>query len=143
MLHKTKHTCRPLQDLYFCLIIVLKTSHHFLMSTSIDLTFLKGFTSGNQEKIKKYIGMFLQLCPNSLEAMKTAVDHSDYDALRAAAHSIKPQITYMGIKSGEPLVKTIEELAASKNEVEKLPAMVQEFDAICRQAMVELSAAIS
>lgn len=110
------------------------------MSTTVDLTFLKGFTSGNQEKIKKYIGMFLQLCPNSLAAMKAALDNSDYDALRASAHSLKPQITYMGIKAGEPLVKTIEEHASSRTETEQLPVLFAQFDAICRQAMIELAA---
>ena len=50
------------------------------MNATIDLTFLRGFTSGNQEKMKKYIGMFLQLCPNSLKSMKDALDQQDYDA---------------------------------------------------------------
>ena len=109
------------------------------MNATIDLTFLRGFTSGNQEKMKKYISMFLQLCPNSLKSMKDALDQQDYDALRGAAHALKPQITYMGIKAGEPLVKIIEENAAGRIALENMPALLNEFDAVCRQAMIELA----
>lgn len=113
------------------------------MNNRVDLTFLQGFTAGNQDKMKKYIQMFLQLCPNSLATMQGHIERQDYDGLRAAAHALKPQITYMGIKSGEPLVKAIEQHAGAKTEVEKLPSMVSEFDTICREAMKELEAAIA
>ena len=113
------------------------------MSNTVDLTFLQGFTSGNQDKMKKYIQMFLQLCPTSLNNMKGCIDRQDFDGLRAAAHALKPQITYMGIKSGEPLVKAIEQHAGAKTEIEKLPGMVSEFETICQTAMVELQATIA
>lgn len=113
------------------------------MDKTVDLTFLQGFTAGNQEKMKKYIQMFLQLCPNSLNTMQGHLERQDYDGLRATAHALKPQITYMGIKSGEPLVKAIEQHSGAKTELERLPEMVSEFDAICRQAMKELEASIA
>lgn len=113
------------------------------MSNTVDLTFLQGFTGGNQDKMKKYIQLFLQLCPKSLAEMHKHIEQQDYDALRATAHAIKPQITYMGIKSGEPLVKAIEQYAGAKTELEKLPQMVNDFDTACRAAMKELEAAIA
>lgn len=113
------------------------------MNKTVDLSFLETFTSGNRDKMKKYISMFLQLCPTSLNNMKAHVEKQDYDALRATAHAIKPQITYMGIKEGETLVKSIEHNAATNTAVESLPGMVAEFDSICRKAMEELSAAIA
>lgn len=108
------------------------------MTNLTDMTFLDGFTGGNADKKKKYISMFLQLCPSALDSMKASLDQQDYDALRATAHSLKPQITYMGIKAGEPMVKDIEHWAGQRVEVEKLPALFSEFDQLCRQAMEEL-----
>ncbi|MFM2136459.1 MAG: hypothetical protein RL021_1859 [Bacteroidota bacterium] len=113
------------------------------MEKVTDLTFLQGFAGGNADKMKKYISMFLQLCPASLDKMKNALDASDYDGLRAAAHALKPQISYMGIKGGEPLVKDIEHLAGTKTETEKLPQLLADFDGLCRIAMEELKAAIA
>ncbi len=109
---------------------------------TIDLTFLQSFTGGSKEKMAKYIGIFLQMCPAQLEAMKKHLDEADYDSLRATAHSLKPQITYMGIKGGEEKIKKIEKHAAEKFEVEELPQMVTEFISLCGFAMVELKEAM-
>ncbi|MBP6334469.1 MAG: Hpt domain-containing protein [Bacteroidia bacterium] len=108
------------------------------MQKETDLTFLESFTGGNPEKMKKYMNMFIQMCPGQLNLMSTHLKSENYDQLRAAAHSLKPQITYMGIKRGEPLVKSIEQMAAAKSDVEKLPAMLDEFSNICNLAVEEL-----
>jgi HPt (histidine-containing phosphotransfer) domain-containing protein len=108
------------------------------MSKSIDLAFLTSFTGGNSDKMKKYINMFLGFCPGQLKTMKEHLEAGNYDGLRGSAHALKPQITYMGIKAGEDLVKKIESNASSKTDVEKLPEMLSTFTSICEQAMAEL-----
>ncbi len=109
---------------------------------TIDLTFLQSFTGGNKEKMAKYIGIFLQMCPGQLELMKTHLSAGNYDSVRGTAHALKPQITYMGIKAGEDLIKKIERHAAEKMDVENLPNLLEEFTVLCNQAMVDLKAAI-
>ena len=108
-----------------------------------DLTFLQSFTGGNKEKINKYIGIFLQLCPTSLESMQTHLQSGNYDSLRATAHSLKPQITYMGIKQGEGVIKNIEHFAGEKTNLDQLPALMISFKEICDKAMVELKEEVS
>ena len=103
-----------------------------------DLTFLQSFTGGNKEKMNKYMGIFLQLCPTQLEAMQTHLQNNNYDALRATAHSLKPQITYMGIKQGEGIVKNIEQYAGEKINLEQLPQLLSSFKEICEKAITEL-----
>lgn len=109
---------------------------------TIDLTFLQSFTGGSKEKMAKYIGIFLQMCPGQLELMKSHLAAGNYDGVRGTAHALKPQITYMGIKSGEDLIKKIERHAAEKLDVENLPSMLEEFTALCNQAMTELKASL-
>lgn len=108
------------------------------MPIETDLTFLQSFTGGNADKMKKYMNMFIQMCPGQLTLMENHLKGENYDQLRATAHALKPQITYMGIKRGEMLVKSIEQMAAEKRDVEKLPAMLQEFSSICNLALEEL-----
>ncbi|MBK7852698.1 MAG: Hpt domain-containing protein [Bacteroidetes bacterium] len=108
------------------------------MDRQSDLTFLRTFTGGNPDKIKKYVGMFLQLCPTQLETMSGQLSEQNYSGLRGTAHALKPQITYMGIKRGEDLIKSIEHNAGNNVDVEKLPDMLNEFRTICQQAMEEL-----
>lgn len=113
------------------------------MERITDLSFLETFSGGNRDKMKKYISMFIQLCPNALQSMKTHLDAGNYDGLRGAAHAIKPQISYMGIKGGDILIKTIEHNAASHTEVDRLPTLLSEFDTLCRKALEELAREIA
>ncbi|REJ80566.1 MAG: hypothetical protein DWQ44_06325 [Bacteroidetes bacterium] len=108
------------------------------MTRITDLTFLKTFTGDNSDKMKKYMNMFIQHCPGQLDLMNNHLQSQNYDALRATAHALKPQITYMGIKQGEDLIKGIEHRAGNKEEVEKLPVLLNEFSDICRKAIEEL-----
>ena len=108
------------------------------MERTTDMTFLKSFTGGNPDKMKKYISMFLNYCPSQLQTMKDQLASENYDGLRGTAHALKPQITYMGIKGGEDLIKGIESIAGAKSGVEKLPEMLGTFSSICDTAMVEL-----
>jgi hypothetical protein len=59
--------------------------------------------------------------------MKDQLESQNYDGLRGTAHALKPQITYMGIKGGEDLIKGIENLAGTKSNVEKLPKCSETF----------------
>lgn len=103
-----------------------------------DLTFLQSFTGGNKDKINKYINIFLQMCPGQLDAMQGMLQSNNYDGLRATAHSLKPQVTYMGIKPGEGLIKNIEQYAAEKINLDQLPDLFRSFREICGKAMTEL-----
>ncbi|MCX6290191.1 MAG: Hpt domain-containing protein [Bacteroidetes bacterium] len=108
-----------------------------------DLTFLQSFTGGSRDKIVKYINIFLQMCPGQLDAMQSLLQSGNYDGLRATAHSLKPQITYMGIRQGEGLVKTIEQYAGEKINLDQLPALFASFKEICEKAIAELQAEVN
>lgn len=113
------------------------------MTKTINLTFLNSFTGGNQEKVKKYITMFLNYCPGQLATMKEQLSAGNYDGLRGTAHALKPQITYMGIQGGEELIKKIESMAGTKTDVESLPGIFSTFQSLCEQAMTELKEEIA
>jgi len=103
-----------------------------------DMTFLSSFAGGDTVRMKKYVGMFLQIAPQQLEKIRNALNSSDWDGVRSNAHSLKPQITYMGIKGGESLIKQIENDAASRTNVEAIPAMFSQLEELCNKAIVEL-----
>ena len=103
-----------------------------------DMTFLSSFSGGDTTRMKKYVGMFLQIAPQQLEKIRTALNASDWDSVRANAHSLKPQITYMGIKGGEVLIKQIENDAASRTNVEGIAALFSQMEELCKKAIVEL-----
>lgn len=103
-----------------------------------NLSFLTNFAAGDTARMKKYIGMFLQIAPQQMEKIKMAMAASDWDAVRANAHSLKPQITYMGINGGDVLIKKIEDDAGSRSNLAELPGMVSRMDELCSKAITEL-----
>lgn len=113
------------------------------MNHLTDLTFLQTFTGGNKDKIAKYVNMFLQACPEQLAKMNSLLADGDYAGIRATAHALKPQITYMGMKTGEVLIKEIEQIAGEQKEVDRLQSLLEEFTTLCNNGMEELKTAIA
>lgn len=105
-----------------------------------DLTFLKSFTGNDNEKVKKYVGMFLSRAPEQLAAINQSLDNKDYDSLKVNAHSLKPQLAYMGIKSLEQDILTIEENSGSKTNLDTLPELVAKLNTQLNRSFDELQA---
>lgn len=112
------------------------------MSEIIDLTFLNSFTGGNQEKNSKYIKMFLQHAPALFGNIEAGLKNADWPFLKTSAHSLKPQISYMGIKSAEELIKSIERDAAEKTNLETISEKITTLKDILEKAYPELQKAI-
>jgi HPt (histidine-containing phosphotransfer) domain-containing protein len=103
-----------------------------------DMQFLKQFTGGNAEKMKKYIGMFLENGPRLLTNMEQALGTKDYASLKISAHSLKPQLSYMGVKEDVSHIFLIEQTAGESAHYERLPELVNNLKRLCEKAFEEL-----
>lgn len=103
-----------------------------------DMNFLKQFTGGNPDKQKKYIGMFLDNGPKLLEKIKTAFQEQDYESLKVAAHSMKPQLSYMGVKEEVSNIFLIEQSAGQTAHRENLPQLITQLEHLANKAFDEL-----
>lgn len=108
-----------------------------------DLTFLKNFTGGDNEKVKKYVSMFLSRAPEQLKAINHDLEAADHGSLRVNAHSLKPQLAYMGIKSLEQDILNIEQYAGEGKNLDQLPGLVKNVNDTLQQAFQELTAFIN
>ncbi|HET8573387.1 MAG TPA: tetratricopeptide repeat protein [Edaphocola sp.] len=104
-----------------------------------DDHFLMQFTKGNKEKMDKYIGMFLENCPKLLRQIETALAGGQYENLRVAAHSMKPQLSYMGVKEEVSNILLIEQSAGSGTHRDRLPLWIGHLRKVCEKAFLELN----
>lgn len=104
-----------------------------------DMTFLNQFTNGNLEKKRKYIGMFLENGPKLLAKIQAALSIEDYESVKVAAHSMKPQLSYMGIKEETSNIFLIEQTAGQTAHREHLPVLVAQLEKLCNKAFEELN----
>lgn len=105
----------------------------------IDLAFLKQFTSEDPKRMERYIRMFLAAAPAGLASMKAHLAAGEWEALRSAAHSIKPQIAYMGIHSLRESIQEIENDAREQKNLERLNARIADVERTCQEAFEELA----
>lgn len=102
-----------------------------------EMQFLAQFTTGNPDKRNKYISMFLDNCPKLLAQINDALEKKDYAAMKIAAHSLKPQMGYMGIKEEVSNIYLIEHSAAEQ-QAEVLPSLIKHLNKVCELAFLEL-----
>ena len=103
-----------------------------------DMRFLKQFTGGNSEKQQKYIGMFLENAPKLLDNIDKGMAAKDYQTVKIAAHSLKPQLSYMGVKEEISNIFLIEQAAGEAAHYDSLPKMVNNLKRLCNKAFEEL-----
>ena len=117
-----------------------KTTASILPEQVTDLQFLTQFTNGNTEKIQKYIGMFLENAPKLLQTIEQTLAAKDFPALKIAAHSLKPQLSYMGVKEEVSHIFLIEQTASEAVHYERLLPLVANLKNVCNKAFEELIA---
>ena len=90
----------------------------------LDLTFLRQFTKGNEQKMKRYLLMYLEESESSFHQMEQSLQEEDWESLRVSAHSLKPQAELIGIQSLKSVLMDIEDGIQSGNltDIEELVA---------------------
>lgn len=109
----------------------------------IDMTFLTRFSEGNTKKQEKYIRMFLANAPKLLEQIDQAIQTANYQQLKVAAHSMKPQLSYMGVSEKVSNIQLIEQISQEEAHQAQLPALVEQLNKVCSKAFTELNAVLN
>ncbi|MEZ5016776.1 MAG: tetratricopeptide repeat protein [Flavipsychrobacter sp.] len=103
-----------------------------------NMQFLKQLTNSQPEKMNKYIGMFLENCPRLLNNIAVAMEEKDYQAVKIAAHSMKPQLSYIGVKEEVSHIFLIEQTSGESAHYDRLPKLIANLNAVCDKAFEEL-----
>lgn len=107
-----------------------------------DLTFLKSLAGNDDSKQQKYIQMFLQNAPKLLEQLNQGVDNGDYPSIRSAAHSLKTQFNYMGVKEQLTHLQEMEGNASRSEKLELIRQQALQLQQTAAQAFDELKAVL-
>jgi signal transduction histidine kinase/DNA-binding response OmpR family regulator len=103
-----------------------------------DMHFLHQFTNGDQAKQNKYIGMFLENAPKLIQQLKDGLAAQDYERIKIAAHSLKPQLSYMGVTEDLSHVFMLEQSAGESAHYKPIPDLMQNLERVCEKAFEEL-----
>lgn len=105
-----------------------------------DIRFLQSFAGNDLTRQKKYISLFLENAPKLLHQLQIGIDQDDFDAIKIAAHSLKTQFNYMGVKEELSHVQEIERLASRSEQFELIVNLNEQLKQVAAQAFSEMSA---
>ena len=104
-----------------------------------DLAYLERFCKGDRSRMEKYVLMYLQGAPDLFQKLKSLLDSGDGGSLAVAAHSLRPQVNYMGAQRLFELLTMIEDRARGEGATACAP-LVQEAMDLNKNVMAELQA---
>lgn len=108
-----------------------------------DLSFLQKFTKGDNAKMGQYINTYLRTSERIFKELIQACSDRDWESLYIKAHSIKPQVQYMGISALQGLIVEIENDAKLNPIPEKLEILVKNASDIYYKSADELKLFLS
>lgn len=107
-----------------------------------DLSYLKSLTGGANDKMAKYIRMFLTGAPISIQQLELYSMSKDWSGVRQTAHALKPQLGYFGAKGAEEIAKQIERMAGDQVDLDRLPSQIENFKSQVERMSTELESAL-
>ena len=106
-----------------------------------DLTYLKELSNGSNEFIVQMITIFLNETPAAVDKVEQYAKTSNWDALRAAVHKMKPSFAFMGIKELEDTINSVEKYSEAKTNLDLIPEMISKIKTVLKAAVQELEIA--
>lgn len=107
-------------------------------NSMVDLGFLRKFTNSDTERMKKYIQMYLNSSIKQFNSLKVYRDSKNWDSMATLAHSLKPQIEYMGITGMKEMLIEIIDIARNQNDKSKLQTLVDNAIIMNEKAVFDL-----
>lgn len=104
----------------------------------INPSFLISFAGNDIARQKKYIQIFLQSAPGLLSQIQQGLSDGHAETVKIAAHSLKTQLNYMGVKEEDSHVFQLEQLANQHPDWTQIKQLVQQLQVTCTAAFAEL-----
>lgn len=105
----------------------------------INLNYITELSKGDTKFIEEMIAIFLSENPEEVKQLEEAIHKGNFDQIRSVSHHMKSTIPFMGLDLiiGNELLE-IENLAAKKNNIEKIKNNFLILKKVCEKAVEEL-----
>lgn len=103
-----------------------------------DLSMVESIAGGDDSFTKRMVQIFLESMPPSVNQMQQELKVQNWDALSKLAHKIKSTIDSMGILKLKEVVRHIESNGKTKQNLDSMPAWVQQVDDVLQDCVQQL-----
>lgn len=95
-----------------------------------DLAMIRSVSGGDPAFIKKMVLLFVETVPLNVKELVEATDVQNWEQVSRMAHKLKSTIDSMGIKSIHGDIRRVEAQAKAGENLEELPGLVKQVDAV-------------
>ncbi|NUQ24139.1 MAG: response regulator [Saprospiraceae bacterium] len=92
-----------------------------------DLSFLRDFCAGDEEQVQHFLQKFKAQCPLEMEQLENAFQQEDREGIYQAAHSIKPQLEFVGLTGAARIATALEQGARKEASIEALRGLAEQL----------------
>lgn len=118
--------------------VKLEKKEVVLKTALVDLNSLAELVGGKNEKVIKYIDLFLKNIPKDLALLKSQFKDENWIECAKTAHKIKGNASYMGIEKAKSILIEIEKLKEVVAKVDKNLDIVDELEQVLDKASSDL-----
>jgi HPt (histidine-containing phosphotransfer) domain-containing protein len=106
-----------------------------------NLDYLLELAKGNKAFIEEMLGIFIAENPIEIQQVEKGISEMDFGLIKSSAHKMKSTIPFVGLdKLIKHELQEIENLAASKSDLEKIKVIFAKVKETCLKAQEELKA---
>ncbi|RLD59113.1 MAG: hypothetical protein DRJ01_11740, partial [Bacteroidetes bacterium] len=93
----------------------------------INLSLLNRIYHNDQQKINKILQMYLDTIPIEISTLKKYFEEKNWEQIKRTAHTLKPKMSYLGLKTLYETSKEIEINIENIKDSKELPIMLDNF----------------
>ena len=94
----------------------------------IDRSKLKKLLANDETRVKRYLNMFKDQCPEQLKQLKKYNSENNMEQVIIIAHNIKSQCLFLGLEKTAEIAIKIEDLASNRNESNFITEFIDELE---------------
>jgi CheY-like chemotaxis protein len=95
-----------------------------------DFKLVEDIAGGDQEFVKRMMGMFVETVPGLLTDLQFNIEHAHWDKASKVAHRMKSTIDSMNIKDIKVEIRQIEANGKQQLNLEEMPALLQKVSSV-------------
>jgi CheY-like chemotaxis protein len=100
-----------------------------------DFKLVEEIAGGDQEFVKRMMGMFVDTVPGLLSDLQFNIDHANWDKASKIAHRMKSTIDSMNIKAIKGEIRQIEVNGKQQLNLEAMPALAQRVSSVLTECI--------
>lgn len=93
----------------------------------LDLSFIRDFTEDDKEQMMYFIQKFINNTPKELDTIDTIRATNNYEQLRKAVHTFKPQVEFVGIIAASNTIKEYEKAIIEQKDWSEINSINQKL----------------